>query len=335
LYRRVEFNPATLVDVTNVDTSTSFVGRSSALPWVFSPTGVTRVVHHSGEAAVARAAERFGHPYGLSIVSSTSIEDLAAAAPGGRNWLGVTNVGNREWTLEVLERAKRSGYEALVFWLDGPTPGSRPRDRRSGFTMPPQPTYKTLLDGALHPSWWFNFLTTEMITFPNLPIEPGGTVNQINDFLCNPAQTIADFQWLRTVWDGPLIAKGIATVDDAQRLADAGANGIVLSTTGGRQLDQGPLPLRVLPDVAKAVDPSVDLFVDTGILNGSDIIAAIALGAKGAFLGRAYLYGLMAGGEPGVDRANQILTEQLVRLMRQLGVTSLDQLTPDHVRLPA
>ncbi|HEY0188765.1 MAG TPA: alpha-hydroxy acid oxidase [Cellulomonas sp.] len=334
LFRAVELVPSVLQGVTEVDTSRSVLGRRAALPWVYTPTGVTRVMHHEGERAVARSAARLGMPYGLSLISTTSIEDVAAAAPDGRNWLGVGVLADRDRARRVLDRARAAGYEALVVYVDAPTPGARLKDRYNGLTIPPRPTLKTIADGALHPAWWFDLFTTEPIAFPNVDVPAGGSVHQISSQLGNPAATLDDFAWLAAQWDGPVIGKGVVTPRDARRLVDAGASGIVLSTHGGRQLDQGPLPLRVLPEVVAEVGDQAEVFIDTGVLHGADVVTAVALGATGVFLGRAYLYGLMAGGERGVDRVGQILTEQVVRVLRLLGVRSLDELTPEHVRLP-
>jgi L-lactate dehydrogenase (cytochrome) len=334
LFRELELVPSVLKDVAEVDTSRNILGKPAKLPWVFTPTGVTRVMHHEGECAVARSAARFGVPYGLSIISTTLIEDLATAAPNGRNFLGTGTPADRELGKRLFDRAKAVGFEALVVYVDGATPGARLRDRYNGLTIPPHPTLKTFADGALHPNWWFNFFTTEPISFPNVDIPPGGSVHEISSQLGNPSATIEDFEWVVKEWGGPVVAKGIATAADARRLVDAGAAGVVLSAHGGRQFDQGPLPLRALPSVVEEVGKQAEVYIDTGILNAADILAAIALGATGVFLGRVYLFGLMAGGERGVDRANEILQEQLVRIMKLLGVASLDELTPAHVHLP-
>jgi L-lactate dehydrogenase (cytochrome) len=334
LFRELELVPTVLRDVAEVDPSRMILGKRASLPWVFTPTGVTRVMHHEGECAVARSAARFGVPYGLSVISTTLIEDVAAAAPHGRNFLGTGVPADRELGKRLFDRAKAAGFEALVVYVDGATPGARLKDRYNGLTIPPHPTLKTFADGATHPNWWFNFFTTEPISFPNVDIPPGGSVHEISSQLGNPSATVPDFEWVVQNWDGPVVAKGMATAADARRLVDAGAAAVVLSSHGGRQFDQGPLPLRALPSVVAEVGSEAEVYIDTGVLNAADILAAIALGATGVFLGRAYLYGLMAGGERGVDRTNEILTEQITRIMKFMGVTALDQLTPDHVRLP-
>lgn len=333
LFRRLEFQPSILRDVSVVDLSTTLLGRPVAAPYVFSPTGVTRLMHHTGEIAVSRSAARFGVPYTLSTVGTTSPEDLATAVPHGRNWFGFHVWKDRGASLELLERADAAGYEALVVVVDAPVPGARLRDSHHGFTIPPRITPKTVLDGALHPSWWFNFLTTEPLSFPSLT-GPGGSVEQLSTRLADPRVTIEDLEWIRSKWAGPVVVKGIGTVADARRVVDVGADAIVLSTHGGRQLDQAPLPLRVLPDAVVAVGNRAEIYLDTGVTCGADVVAALALGARAVFLGRAYLYGLMAGGEAGVDRVHQILVAEIRRTLQLLGVRSVGELTAAHVRLP-
>ena len=201
-----------------------------------------------------------------------------------------------------MARAKAAGYEALMLTVDVPVAGARLRDARNGFSIPPALTVKTVVDAATHPAWWMNLLTTEPLTFASLSTW-SGTVADLLDKLFDPTMTIADLEWIRASWDGPLIIKGIQTVEDARRVTDAGADAVVLSNHGGRQLDRAPVPLRLLPDVAEAVGDRTQVWVDTGIMSGADIVAALALGADATLVGRAYLYGLMAGGERGVDRA--------------------------------
>ena len=282
------------------------LGKPAAVPFSFAPTGFTRMMHHEGERAVVRVAERRGIPYALSTMGTTSIEDVAKAAPDARKWFQLYVWKDRSAGEDLMARAKAAGYEALQLTVDVPVAGARLRDARNGFAIPPALTVKTVLDAATHPAWWMNLLTTEPLTFASL--SPwSGTVGDLLDKLFDPTMTIADLEWLRASWDGPLIIKGIQTVEDARRVTDAGADAIVLSNHGGRQLDRAPVPLRLLPDVAEAVGDRTEVWVDTGIMSGADIVAALALGADATMVGRAYLYGLMAGGERGVDRAAEIL----------------------------
>lgn len=333
LFANLELRPSILRDVADVDPTTTILGAPSALPFVFAPTGFTRMMNHEGESAVARVAERTGIPYALSTLGTTSIEDVAAAAPHARKWFQLYVRKDRSAGEDLVERASAAGYEALVLTVDVPVAGVRLRDVRNGFTIPPTLTAKTVLDAAAHPAWWINLLTTKPLTFASLSSWQG-TVAELLDALFDPSMTIDDLAWLRSIWSGPLIVKGIQTVDDARRIVDAGADAIVLSNHGGRQLDRAPVPLRILPDVVAAVGGTTEVYLDTGIMSGADIVAAMALGADGCLVGRAYLYGLMAGGERGVARAAEILSAQIRRTMQLLGARSAAELNPDHVRLP-
>ena len=330
LFGNLEFNPSILRNVSDVDTTTSILRRPSALPFAFAPTGFTRMMNHEGENAVVRVAERRGIPYALSTLGTTSIEDVAAAAPGARKWFQLYVWKDRAAGEELMARAKAAGFEALVLTVDVPVAGARLRDARNGFSIPPALTVKTVLDAATHPAWWINLLTTRPLVFASLRTWDG-TVAELIDALFDPTMTIADLEWLRSFWDGPLIIKGIQTVDDARRVVDAGADAIVLSNHGGRQLDRAPVPLRLVPDVVDAVGDRAEVWVDTGIMGGADIVAALALGANATMVGRAYLYGLMAGGERGVERAVQILQDEIVRTLALLGVSRIDELNPSHV----
>src|ERR1035437_113553 len=333
LFQTLEFYPSVLRDVSSVDTTTSLLGRPSALPFAFAPTGFTRMMNHQGECAVVRIAEKYGIPYALSTLGTTSIEDVAAAAPAARKWFQLYVWKDRTACEELMRRAKAAGFEALMLTVDVPVAGMRLRDIRNGFSIPPALTGKTVLDAAAHPAWWLNLLTTAPLSFASLS-SWDRTVAELIDELFDPTMTIADLEWLRSFWDGPLIIKGIQTVDDARRVADAGADAIVLSNHGGRQLDRAPLPLRLVPDVVDAVGDRIEVWLDTGIMSGADIVASVALGAKATLVGRAYLYGLMAGGEPGVERAAEILSREIRRTMQLLGVRSLSELRPQHVKLP-
>lgn len=333
LFRNLEFQPTVLQDVSVVDTTTNYLGKPSALPFSFAPTGFTRLMNHEGEPAVVRVADKWDVPYALSTMGTTSIEDVAAAAPGARKWFQLYVWKDRKAGEDLMARAKAAGYEALMLTVDVPVAGARLRDTRNGFAIPPQLTGKTIIDAGLHPHWWFNLLTTKPLTFASLS-EWDGTVAELLNKLFDPTMTLADLEWLRSSWDGPLIVKGVQTVKDAKTLVAAGADAIVLSNHGGRQLDRAPVPLRLVPEVREALGDKAEIMVDTGIMSGADIVAALALGANSTMIGRAYLYGLMAGGERGVDRATEILASEVQRTMALLGVSSVDQLTPDHVRLP-
>jgi L-lactate dehydrogenase (cytochrome) len=333
LFRDVQFNPSILRDVADVDTTASVLGQPAAVPFAFAPTGYSRMMHHEGERAVVRVAAKRGIPYALSTMGTTTIEDVAAAGPDARKWFQLYVWRDRQIAEDLMARAQASGFEALILTVDVPVGGSRLRELRAGFSLPPALTARTILEAATHPTWWLNLLTTSPLTFASLT-SSGGTLGELADKLFDPSVTIADLEWLRSFWHGPLIIKGIQTVDDARRVVDAGADAVVLSNHGGRQLDRAPIPLRVLPDVLDAVGDRTEVWIDTGVMTGGDVVAAVALGARTVMVGRAYLYGLMAGGERGVDRAAEILTREVRRTMQLLGVRSVGELKPSHVRLP-
>jgi L-lactate dehydrogenase (cytochrome) len=331
-YSRVEFSPRVLQDVSGVDTSTTILGKPSAAPWAFAPTGFTRMMHTEGEPAVGRVAARMGVPYALSTMGTTSIEQLAAAAPDARRWFQLYLWRDREASRDFVARAQAVGYEALVLTVDTPVAGPRLRDVRNGLTIPPTLSLRTLAEGSLHPAWWWDLFTTEPLEFASLH-RFEGTVAELVGTMFDPAASMADLTWLREAWDGPLIVKGIQSVADARAVVDAGADALVVSNHGGRQLDRAPIPLEVLPSVVDAVGDRAEVYVDGGILSGSDIVAAVALGAKAALVGRAYLYGLMAGGERGVQRAAEILQQEVTSTLALLGVSRVSDLGRDHVRL--
>jgi L-lactate dehydrogenase (cytochrome) len=331
-YAELEFRPRVLRDVSDIDLGTSIMGQPAPLPLVLAPTGFTRMMHWEGEYAVGRAAAAAGLPYGLSTVGTTAPERLAEAVPDGRHWFQLYIWRDREASRDLVQRAAAAGFEALVLTVDTPISGHRLRDTRNGFTVPPRLTGRTFLDMTRHPSWWLHLLTSEPLTFASLPHREGLLAEKVNSVF-DPSATVADLAWLRGIWPGPLIVKGVQTADDAQLIVEAGADAVVVSNHGGRQLDRAPTPLRELPAVLDRVGGQAEVFVDTGIMTGADIIAAVALGARAALVGRAYLYGLMAGGEAGVTRAITILREEMVRTMRLLGVTSVKELDPSCIRL--
>jgi L-lactate dehydrogenase (cytochrome) len=331
-FSRVEFVPNVLRDVSTVDTSTTLLGRPSALPLAFAPTGFTRMMHTQGEPAVVRVAERTGIPYALSTMGTTSVEALAEAAPDARRWFQLYLWRDRERSRDLVSRAAAAGYEALVLTVDTAVPGPRLRDVRNGLTLPPSLTLRTFLNGARHPAWWVDLVTTEPLEFASLN-RFEGTVAELAAQMFDPGATITDVEWLRQAWTGPLVVKGVQSVQDACAVVDAGADAVVVSNHGGRQLDRAPTPLEQLPAVLDAVGDRAEVYLDGGVLTGGDVVAAVAMGARAALVGRAYLYGLMAGGERGVARAAEILAREIAGTMALLGVTSVGAIRPEHVRL--
>ncbi len=290
------------------------------------------MMHQAGEPAVARVAARRGIPYALSTMGTTSPADVATAAPDGRHWFQLYVWRDRSAAEELVAQARAAGFEALILTVDVPVAGARHRDARNGLTVPPALSLRTIADMALHPAWWLDVLTTEPLRFASLEEWPG-TVAELLDALFDPTMTLDDLEWVRSVWDGPLVVKGVQTVADARRVAGAGADVVYLSNHGGRQLDRAPVPLRLLPDVRDALGSDAEIWLDTGVTSGADVVAGMALGADLVLVGRAYLYGLMAGGERGVDRAAEILTTEAARTMQLLGVRSVGDLGPEHIRL--
>jgi len=330
-YADVEFQPRVLRSVPSVDTSVVVLGQRSALPFGIAPVGFTRMMNAEGEIAGVTAAERAGIPFSLATMGTTSIEALAAHAPSARKWFQLYIWRDRERTQELVQRAANAGFDALLVTVDVPVGGLRLRDVRNGMTIPPTLTPRTVANAMIRPGWWFNFLTTEPLSFASLD-EWSGNYSDLIQAMFDPTVTFADLVWLRELWPGNLAVKGVQTVADAVRVAECGADAMVLSNHGGRQLDRAPVPFHLLPEVKKAVGPEVEIHVDTGILSGHDIIAAMAHGAAFAMVGRAYLYGLMAGGQMGVERSIEILRSQIERTMRFLGVTSINELEPGHVK---
>lgn len=329
-FRDVEFHPTILRDVARVDTGQTVLGDHVALPFGIAPTGFTRLMQTEGEIAGAHAAARAGIPFSLSTLGTCSIEDVKAANPHGRNWFQLYMWKDRERSMALVERAAAAGFDTLLVTVDVPVAGARLRDTRNGMSIPPTLTARTVLDAIPRPRWWFDLLTTEPLAFASLDRWPG-TVAEYLDTMFDPTVTFEDLAWIKSQWPNRLVVKGIQTLDDARAVADLGVDGLVLSNHGGRQLDRAPVPFHLLPTVAREVGGSCEVLLDTGIMSGADVVAAIALGARFTLVGRAYLYGLMAGGEAGVDRAIEILSAQVSRTMRLLGVTSLDELTPHHV----
>ncbi|WP_413333328.1 alpha-hydroxy-acid oxidizing protein [Brevibacterium sp. GP-SGM9] len=329
-FRDIEFHPSILKDVSHVDTSTQIMGGSSALPFGIAPTGFTRLMQTEGETAGASAAGSAGIPFTLSTLGTTSIEDVKKANPHGRNWFQLYVMKQREISYGLVERAKEAGFDTLFFTVDAPVAGARLRDSRNGFSIPPQLTPKTILNAIPRPWWWWDFLTTPKLEFASLS-ETGGTVGELLDSAMDPSIDFDDLAEIRAMWPGKFSVKGVQTLEDAKKLADLGVDSIVLSNHGGRQLDRAPVPFELLPEVAREVGKDVEIIVDTGIRNGADIVASLALGADFTLIGRAYLFGLMAGGREGVDRTIKILGDQVERTMKLLQVADVSELNPSHV----
>ena len=329
-FEDIEFHPGILTDVSTVDTTTKVLGGTSALPFGIAPTGFTRLMQTEGEIAGSGAAGAAGTPFTLSTLGTTSIEDVRRVNPNGRLWFQLYVMRQREISYGLVERAAKAGYDTLFFTVDTPIAGARLRDKRNGFSIPPQLSLKTVANAIPRPWWWYDFLTTPKLEFASLS-STGGTVGELLDAAMDPSINYEDLKEIRELWPGKIVIKGVQNVEDSKKLADLGVDGILLSNHGGRQLDRAPVPFHLLPEVVREVGKDTEVMVDTGIMNGADVVASLALGAKFTLIGRAYLYGLMAGGRRGVDRTIEILSEEVRRTMRLLQVSCVEELEPKHV----
>jgi L-lactate dehydrogenase (cytochrome) len=333
------FRPRVLRGVSEVDTSAILLGQPLAYPLVLAPTGFTRIADPQGELAVARAAERAGLPYTLSTMSTRSIEEVRAVS-GGRLWFQVYAWRDRGLVKEMIDRAAAARYEAIVLTADTAVLGRRERDVRRGFSLPPVIGPDTIIDGARHPGWTVAFVRSEPIRFANVAgrdVGDGASPVTLSDYInaqFDPGISWADVEWLRTIWPGPILIKGIQSVEDAVIAADAGADGVVLSNHGGRQLDGAPATLSLVAPVADAIGGRTEIICDGGIRRGSDIVKTIAAGATAAMAGRAYLYGLGAAGEAGVDRVLDWFRADIIRTLTLLGTADIASLERSLVHLP-
>lgn len=329
---RIEFNSRVLRDVSKIDTSEKILGQVIDIPICFAPTGYTRLMHHVGEPAIANVASKKNLIYALSTMGTTSPEELAEAVPNSRRWFQLYVMKNRSDSLAVIKQAKDNGFEALVLTVDTPVAGLRYRDNRNGLTVPPKIRIDTVLAIARKPIWWLNLFTTGKLEFAafrgwDKPL------SELAGLIFDPATTMKDITWLRSVWKGPIIIKGIQSVEDAKAVAKLGVQGIILSNHGGRQFDRGPIPIEILPEVVKAVGNKVEVYIDGGIMSGLDALGAIALGAKAVFIGRAYLYGAMANGEAGVEQVIEIMRREFENGMALIGATNIAEVRKYGARI--
>lgn len=333
-----EFRPRCLVDISQVDTSTTVFGERIEWPFFCSPTALSRLFNHEGERAVARAAHASGTLYSLSSISSSSIEETATFSPGPKAFQ-VYVFKDRGLSREFVQRAKDSGYKALQLTVDVPgVSGNRERDIVTGMTVPPRLSLMSLVDIAMHPRWVYRHLTTPKIEVANVAHRPppgseglGGIIQYLNNQL-DRSVTWDDAEWIAREWGGPFAVKGVMTAEDARRAADAGATAVMISNHGGRQLDFSPAPFDVLKEVVDAVGDRVEVILDGGIRRGSHVLKALALGASACSAGRPYLYGLAAGGEAGAAKALKILRSDVERDMALLGCASLADLDESRIR---
>ena len=335
IYSRVEFKARVLRDVSVIDLKTKILDKESALPIIFAPTGYTRMMHYQGEVMVAKVCDENNLIYNLSTMGTTSSKEVGEQVPKVRRWFQLYLWRDREQSLKFIEEAKAAGFEGLMLTVDTAVGGIKWRDIRNGLTVPPKIGLKTFVDMALKPKWWFNLLTTaplEFATFRNF----NKPLSEIAAKVFDPAVTFEDVKWLRSVWQGKLIIKGIQTVSDAQELAKIGVDAIVLSNHGGRQLDRSVVPLELLPAVRTALGPKgsgVEIYIDGAVMSGADCLAAVALGADAVLIGRAYLYGAMAAGKNGVEKVVEILRFEMETALKLMGAKNLSELSPDFINI--
>ena len=331
-----EILPAQLSDVSRIDLKSTLFGQPIDWPLMLSPTGASKLFHASGEPAVVRAAEKFGMPYGLSTLATPTIED-AAAAGNCPKMFQVYVLKDRGVTAEMVERCKASGYVALCLTVDTPVPGNRERDAVWGFSSG-RLRLRSVPSWIRHSGWLYRALVQKDLEMVNLAtsnrpstFDDMSLLEYFNDQL-DRSLTWKDVEWLASIWDGPLVVKGVQTVADCRQAVNAGATAVMLSNHGGRQLESAPAPVDCIADVADALHDKLEIICDGGIRRGTHIIKALALGASACSIGRAYLYPLAAGGEPGVIRGLTLLQDELRRSLALMGCDSIAKLGKGFVR---
>lgn len=332
-----ELLPSQLQDVSKIELATSLFGEKVDWPVMLSPTGASKLFHATGEAAVARAAEKFGIFYSLSTLGTTTIEDVANASAGPKMYQ-LYIFKDRGLTEEWIARSKASGYKALALTVDLPLPGNRERDLVQGFDCPPRSRAKQIMSFARHPGWLYRALIRKDMDMVNITSSEAaasaleaGVRNFVNKEL-DRSLTWRDVEWLAERWNGPLVIKGVQTVADCRKAVDAGATAVMLSNHGGRQLDSAPAPVDCIAAVADALRDRLEIICDGGIRRGNHVVKALALGANACSIGRGYLYAFAAGGQAGVERALHLLRAELERTMALVGCKSIDTLNSEHVQ---
>lgn len=325
-----------LVDISVIDTRTRVMGSEIALPFVLSPTALQRMFHYQGEKAAAAAAGKAGIAYGLSTLGTTTVEDVAKATPGPK-WYQIYVWKDHGMVREILARAKAAGFTGAILTVDLPVAGHRERDTRNGFSVPPRMTPGIIWQTIQRPGWLFNYLTSPRMgpaNYPGPPSTDAHSLAQQVNAQYDQTVTWKDAAWMIDAWGGPFAIKGISHADDARRAIDIGASCVWVSNHGGRQLETSPATIDMLPEIVDAVAGQAEIIMDSGIRRGTDIVKALALGATAVAVGRAYLYGLAAGGEAGVTRAIQILADDVRRTMQLIGAKDIKSIARRHVRLP-
>ncbi len=335
-FTNYEFVPRVLKDVSEIDLSVKVQGLHLDIPIISAPTGMSRMFHHKGEKAVVSASHKAGAAYTLSTVSTCSIEDIAASSDGPL-FFQIYSWHNKGMVVDFIERCKRANYDGIMLAVDLATLGKRERDLRNGHGRP-KVLRKNVARSALgKPGWLFNYLTKPSWKMANMVEHfPNGAdakkvINEVNSQF-SPSVNWEETEQLLEYWHGSFMLKGVQCVEDAVKAVELGASGIIVSNHGGRQLDGAPATLDLLPEIVEAVGSKIEILIDGGITRGSDVIKAMALGANAVLIGRAYLYGLAAGGEAGVTKSYEILKDEMIRVMQLIGCTSLDELDESFVR---
>ena len=333
-FERWSLLPRVGVDVAHRTLATSILGAASSLPLIIGPTGLAGFFHREGEAGIATAAAQAGVPFCLSANSIASIEETANGAPPAERWFQIYFLKDREWMDGLVRRARDNGYRVLCITVDLPITGRRERDIRNGFTMPLRPSVSTALDLMTRPAWLWDMMHTKA-RFGNFEARPGAGFSSVAQHvasLFDPGAGWDDVARLRDSWQGPVVIKGVLRAEDAQRAVSIGADAVVVSNHGGRQLDGVPAALSMLPEIVAAVDPSVEIYLDGGVRRGGDIVKALALGARACMIGRPSAWGLSAGGTAGVSRAVSILRAELDNALALLGIAAVTAVGRDCIR---
>jgi L-lactate dehydrogenase (cytochrome) len=332
-FGEVELVPHQLRDVSCVDTETTVLGTRVPVPIALSPVGAPRMFHHEGELAVARAARQARLPYGISTLATQPVEAIAEAAQGSPLWFQAQAWGDRSAARELVRRARDAGFRVLLLTVDSTVRSERDRELHRGINLPtPDLTVRTVLNGALHPAWSWHFLTSSAIGFPNLSLSAPVSREELHQMF-DGTLSWQDLEWMRQEWDGPIAVKGVLRAEVAREAVDRGADAIIVSNHGGRQMDHLPASLEVLPDIVEAVGDRVEVLFDSGIRRGSDILTALSLGARAVLIGRAHLYGLAAAGEAGVRHAIDVLGQELRMAMALCGARNLGELDRNLLRV--
>ncbi len=336
-FNKYEIVPRCLEDVTTINMKTKVLGCELDWPVLMSPTGMSRFFHHQGERAVARAAAQSGTMYSLSTVSTTSIEDVATTTSGPKMFQ-LYVMRDNAINEELIDRCRAAKYDALCLTVDTVVQGNRERDLRTGMTIPPQLTLRSLASFAIHPVWCYHYLTTSALEMANLShhiAEGSSQVSSLGKYINEQFDRALNWAYAETVaarWQGPFAIKGILSAEDARRAADIGASAVIISNHGGRQLDTVAAPIDLIADIADAVGDKLEIILDGGVRRGTHVLKALAMGATACMMGRPYLYGLAAGGQAGVERVLSLLKSEIERDMILSGRPDINQLDHNFIR---